>query len=319
MQAVAGETGASALPTDFGSLRGEVRSARAVSLPGGERRVFRRVKVRTANLGTAAFTVSEPAGAPAGPLPLVVILAGFRTGGDALRLLPDHGNALLAAFEYPYSVERWESEPKWTQVPAARRAVLRVPAQVAAVKEWLRRSGRVDADRSALLGFSFGAVFAPAAQAAAADQGEPFRAVGLAYGGAGIERMVRESLDLAPAWLDAAAAKAVAASVSPVEPARHLPGLPGSFLLVHGREDPRIPAASADRLTRLTPRPREVVRLDSGHLHPSREGLLRRLGTVFRAWLAEEGVLDRVPGNEPPGRANYQRGVQDPDRTGRSR
>lgn len=336
---VAGGADVPGLATGPGPLRAEVGSPRTVSLPGGERRVVRRVALETGNAGTASFTLSEPAGGdPPGPLPVVLILAGFRTGEEALRLVPEHGDALLAAYEYPYSAERWESEPKWSQVFAARRAILRVPAQVAAIRAWLRRSGRADGDRSALLGFSFGAVFAPAAQAAAADAGEPFRAVGLAYGGADIERMVRRSLDLGPSWLNAAAARAVSAAVSAIEPARHLPGLPGHFLLVHGRGDRRIPAASSELLTRLTPRPRRVVRLDSGHLHPSRGALLRRLGALSRAWLAEAGVLPQAPsaaagGGDDPGRApppggtgnvaprreNYQPQASPPDQTGSRR
>lgn len=281
----------SALDVDLGPLRGEVGARREVVLPGGERRLVREVSLETGGAGTAAFTVSEPADGPSGPRPLVVILAGFRTGREALRLIPDHGDAALVAYEYPYSAERWEREPKWKQVVEAREAVLSVPAQVTAIRAWLRRQGTADGRRTALLGFSFGAVFAPAVQAVAAERGEAFQGVGLAYGGAGIERMVRHSLDLDPAWLGGVTAKAVAAAVAPIEPARHLPDLPGSFMLVHGRDDGRVPAESAELATRLTPRPRRVVHLDSGHLHPSRSGLLRRLGTLFRAWLVEERVL----------------------------
>lgn len=267
-------------------------SPRPVRLPGtaGERRVFRDVALETAGAGTVRFTLSEPPGLE-GPAPLVVVLAGFRTGREALELFAPHGEARIAAFEYPYSPDRWEREPAWSRIPAARSAALRVPAQVAALRAWLEDRGLVARDRTALLGFSFGAVFAPAVQRLAAERGAPYGAVGLAFGGAGVDRMVRRALDREPGWLAAAAGEAVAVATAPLEPARHLPRLPGTFMLVHGKRDPRIPPASADRLTRLTPDPKRVVRIDAGHLHPGKRELLARVAELFRGWLVHEGVL----------------------------
>ncbi|MFB6368682.1 MAG: hypothetical protein ABEJ00_03630, partial [Gemmatimonadota bacterium] len=112
-----------------------VDSPRPVRLSGvaGERRVFRDVTLETAGAGTVRFTLSEPPGLE-GPAPLVVVLAGFRTGREALELFAPHGRARIAAFEYPYSPARWEREPAWSRIPAARSAALRVPAQVAALR-----------------------------------------------------------------------------------------------------------------------------------------------------------------------------------------
>lgn len=305
-QWIAGETGLSALDAELRPLRADAGPSGEVLLPGGERRLFRDVSLETADAGTARFTVSAPAGPDSGPLPLVVVLAGFRTGREALRLVPVHGDAVVVAYGYPYTAERWERNPKWSQAAAVRSAALRVPAQVAALKAWAGRADRIDGARSALLGFSFGAVFAPAAQRLAAERGDPFRAVGLAYGGAGLHRMVRRALDLEPSWLEAAAARAIAAALSPLEPALHLPNLPGSFMLVHGRRDRRVPEASANLMTRLTPRPRDVVRVDTGHLHPSKSSLLSRLGDRFRAWLAEEGILSREDGGSASPRERWE-------------
>lgn len=266
-------------------------SSRPVRLSrSGEQRTFRDVTLETAGAGTVRFTVSEPPDME-GPAPLVVVLAGFRTGRDALELFAPHGEARIVAYEYPYSPVRWEREPAWRRIPAARSAALRVPAQVAALRAWLGYRGLVDRDRTALLGFSFGAVFAPAAQRLAADCGSPYRAVGLAFGGAGIDRMVRRALSAEPGWLAAAAGEAVAAATAPLEPARHLPRLPGSFMLVHGQRDSRIPAGAAERLTRLAPEPKRVARIDARHLHPEKRELLGRVADLFRGWLAEEGVL----------------------------
>lgn len=257
----------------------------------GEQRTFRDVALETAGAGTVRFTVSEPPD-PAAPAPLVVVLAGFGTGRDALELFDGHGEARIVAYEYPYSPDRWNRGAKWRQVPEARAAALRVPAQVAAIRAWLEERGAVDRDRTALLGFSFGAVFAPAVQRLAAERGAPYRAVGLAFGGAGIDAMVRRALSEEPGWLEAAAAGAVAAAAAPLEPARHLPRLPGTFMLVHGERDRRIPAEAARRLTRLTPEPKRVVRVPgAGHLHPAKEELLARVASLFRGWLVQQGVL----------------------------
>lgn len=290
-----GGSGAADLDRGLRPLTAVADSAYPVQLAGGERRTFRDVTLRTSGAGTVRFTVSEPTGAT-GRGPLVVILAGFRTGRGALELFSGHGDATLVAYEYPYSPRRWDRGAKWTQVPAARDAALRVPAQVAALRAWLEDRGRVDRARTALLGFSFGAALAPAVQRLAAAEGSPYRAVGLAFGGAGIASMVRRALSLEPDWAAAAVARAAAAATAPLEPARHLPHLPGSFMLVHGTRDRRIPAGAAERLTRLAPEPKRVVRVpDAGHLHPDKTRLLRRVAGLFRGWLAGEGVLASPP------------------------
>lgn len=283
--------GVDGLRRSFRPMTPVADSSRAVRLSGaGERRTFRDVTLETPGAGTVRFTVSEPPGL-SGPAPLVVVLAGFRTGREALQLFAPHGEARIVAYEYPYSPARWEREPAWSRIPAARSAALRVPAQVAALRAWLEERGLVERDRTALLGFSFGAVFAPAVQRLAAERGSPYRAVGLAFGGAGIDRMVRRALSAKPGWLAAGAGEAVAAATAPLEPARHLPHLPGSFMLVHGERDPRIPPESSDRLTRLAPEPKRVTRIDAGHLHPGKRELLDSVAERFRGWLAEEGVL----------------------------
>jgi pimeloyl-ACP methyl ester carboxylesterase len=77
-----------------------------------------------------------------------------------------------------------------------------------------------------------------------------------------------------------------------LEPAFHLPHLAGEFLLINGRDDPRIPASSAAGLHRLTPQPKEVRFLSAGHFDAGDQALLDEILALCRAWLARRGGLD---------------------------
>lgn len=258
----------------------------------GEPRRFRDLALATAEAGTVRVTASRPASAATDELPLVVVLGGLRTGRRALAEIPRHDDNLLVAFEYPLAGEGRYRDPGPGDVPAIRRAILRVPAQVRALAEHFRRRAAVDAERTSLLGFSLGALFVPAVQRVADLHGVPFGAVVIGYGGADLARLARANLDVGPAPVRAAAGWLVATAIRPVEPALHLPRLPGDFLILNGSADDRIPTASVRALVRATPDPKEVIRLAGEHMGPGREDVNERVVRSARAWLAGRGHIE---------------------------
>jgi hypothetical protein len=235
--------------------------------------------------------LSLPADAGARPLPTAVLIGGLRTGREALAHVPDLGRNALVTYEYPLDRNEWRRGFLPARIAAARNAALAVPGQLAAVVRWARAQPWADRERVSLVGVSLGALVLPAAQRAAAAHGETVAASILAYGGTDLRAIVRANLAPDRPWSGAAAWLA-GLGLRALEPAAHLPHLPGEFLLINGRTDRRIPAASAAGLHRLTPEPKEVHLLSAGHFAADDPALLAEILALCRSWLVSRGALD---------------------------
>lgn len=279
---------------------GQVRVLRDSSYEGttasGERRLFRDLTLGTESAGTIRLTTSRPAEWDGAPLPLAFVLGGLRTGRDALAFVDTHGPNLLVGYEYPYSQQTWYESAKPFQIPAIRAAVLSVPAQVTLARRHLAAEG-TDPARSALLGYSFGALFVPGVQRLASEDGAGFDALVLAYGGADVASLLDANIKLGAPTLRRALAWTGATLVRPMEPALHLPHLEGSFLVIRGERDEKIPSRSSRRLAELTPEPKEVVSLQAGHMGPHDPELTASVVRISQDWLARNGFVD--PPSDP--------------------
>jgi pimeloyl-ACP methyl ester carboxylesterase len=272
---------------------------------GGEPRLFRDLHLETGSAGRIKVTVSRPVGPVERPLPLVFILAGLRTGRDALDVVEVHGPNLLVGYEYPYSQETWYEGGKLRQIPAIRKAVLDVPAQVVAVAGALAGEPDVDGERASLLGYSFGAMFVPAVQRLAMEGGTPFQGLVLAYGGTDIRALLDANIKLRSATLRRGIAWTGATALYAMEPDHHLPHLTGRFLVIRGEQDDKIPAAASARLAELTPHPKKVMSLPDGHMGPGNPELTQRIVRLSLEWLRAERLIDWSAGgghqrDEPP-------------------
>jgi dienelactone hydrolase len=283
------------IPHAPGDVRVVADSAYVVVTAAGEDRVFRDLVMETADVGTIRVTTSWPAVAPGGPMPLVVVLAGLRTGRESLTYLDEHGPNVLVGYEYPYSRDTFYLSTRVAQVPAIRRAIHNVPSQVAHVAGYLADHEWVDPERTALLGFSFGAMFVPSVQRVAVEKGRPFDAMILAYGGADLAGLLDANLRIRSRALRRGIATTAATLIHAMEPGHHLPHIPGRFLLIRGDQDAQIPTQLAERMAALTPEPKEIVVLDAGHMGPGDPELTARVVAVSQDWLIRQGVIDPLP------------------------
>jgi len=220
------------------------------------------------------------------------VLGGLRTGRESLAFIDAHGPNVVVGFEYPYDQERLDRQSKLAQIPAIRRAILDVPSQVNLIADHLARDATVDGDRKALLGYSFGAMFVPATQRLASDRGMPFQALILAFAGTDIRVLLEANLRIRPAPLRRAIGWSAATAIHAMEPALHLPHLSGTFLVIRGDQDTRIPAELSHRLASLTPEPKQIVTLDTGHMHPRDPELTARVVRISQEWLVSQRVIE---------------------------
>jgi pimeloyl-ACP methyl ester carboxylesterase len=272
----------------------------SMDTPGGPRQYTDLLLVREEareRSDTLHATLSLPADWAGERLPVLLLLGGAGAGRQSLRYVEQHGANAILAYEYPYDAERvphrqWYRGAALAQVPAIRRSVLAVPAQVRDLTAWIGTQTWADAPRTALLGFSFGALFAPSVQQLLQRDGLRPAATVLAYGGADLGRMLRANLGRVPAWSRAPLAWTIETLIRPVEPTRHLAGLEGRFLAINGLHDEQIPAECVQRLHAGLPPHAEIRLLDAGHLHPRRPELTREVAALAREWLLQADIAN---------------------------
>lgn len=211
-----------------------------------------------------------------GPLPLVVLMGGHRTGRDAVRLLGSPRGIVVAALNYPYDgPERprgvWQS---LKVVRPARRALRDMPAAVLLATEWLVQQAWVDPARVEVAGVSLGVPFAAVAGAI-----EPrFRRVWLIQGGADIEALLTHNLSRR---LDNEAVRRVAGRVlhrlaraSMLEPEYWAPRIaPRPVVIVAAREDQRLPVEFVERLDAAIHGPKEMIWIEGDHVDRRQEAV----------------------------------------------
>lgn len=275
--------------------------AHQVETPGGPRLFRELVLLRSGSDSNARHsdtlhcTLSLPMDHDDGPLPFLLLMGGAGAGQESLRYLDNHGANAMLAYEYPYREEKlsrrqWYTGHTLAQVPAIRRSVLAVPSQVRDLVRWTRSQPWADSTRTALLGFSFGALFAPSIQKQLQEAELMPAATVLAYGGADLGSLLRHNLGKVPAWSRPVLAWVVESLIHPVEPAYFLPLMQGPILAINGMRDEQIPAANVALLHTLLPTNSEIMMLDEGHLHPRRPELTRNVVEIARAWLIRIGV-----------------------------
>ena len=102
-----------------------------------------------------------------GPLPVLLILGGHRTGRDAVDLFGDVGEQAIVGMDYPYEgPEKARGILETAKaIPLARQAILDTVPAISLLLDWLVEQPWVDSERIVIVGASLGVPFAAAAAA----------------------------------------------------------------------------------------------------------------------------------------------------------
>jgi len=250
-------------------------------------RVCRRIVLADESGHRVGIAVNRPDLARA--VPAVVLLAGNIAGQDTVRLVADPGPNALIGYEYPFA-KRWPRGLSAVPVIVrTRQEALAVPGEAAAVMRWARQQPWIDPARVSFAGFSLGALFAPATLHRAAVDGDAPTVAVIGFGGAGLNAIFARAITGVPGPIAARAAMAL----KPLEPAAHLPALKGKFLVIEAEDDELMPAEARDRLVKLLPEPKTVVRLNGAHVAGAQSEIGRAAAIIARDWLIENGAMDR--------------------------
>jgi hypothetical protein len=263
------------------SQRDEVRAQRYLSF----------IQLGTQELGTIGLVVDRPSLSNEIRLPVILVLGGLATGERNIAWIKDVGENAVVGFDWPIPTAMPEGLAIVGALPDLYDRVFATPGQIATAMAWLAGQNWADPKRISLLGFSLGALAAPAAQRISSVQ--PGWTV-LAYGGTPIGSLVAANPHLRPAWTKPLLQHLTDLALRPVDPGEHLPFLKGRFLVLEGREDEFVPAAAAARMRDLTPEPKRVVTFAGGHMGvgPRQLELLEKIIAESRSWLIAEGAAN---------------------------
>ncbi|MBC8237842.1 MAG: hypothetical protein H8E76_06385 [Helicobacteraceae bacterium] len=255
-------------------------------------RTYRHITLSTEYIGNIEAFISEPKLIPIQGLPVVVIMGGLEADIDIFRQLLDPGENIYVIFKYPYTPEYWHQGTPIVEIPVIRKAMLHVPSQALVLHKWVSNQTWAEKKRVTFTGFSFGAMFLPAIYHLADNRNEVLNPGIIAYAGADISDLLYTNMEkiTSPwrsflAWLGETA-------LYVIEPARHSPYMNNEFLLINGMRDHQISIHSWKKLHESIPKPKTIIILDEGHMHPRKPELTEKLVKISQKWLFERGLIN---------------------------
>jgi len=205
---------------------------------------------------------------------IIIFLDGLFTGQDFLKYLPHPDDFILIAFDLlPKEIKRFRRlMPTILAHPFGfRRALLNAPYQIIALIKWIENQKWYNNQKIYIAGESIGSLFVPVIYRLAQKNNIQLGLGIMSYGGADIYEMINFNLKKYRilkkykilrepiAWFGYS-------MIKQIDPQFHLPYIKGNFLIINGKNDKLISPLSAKLLQNLTPKPKTVIILDTGHI-----------------------------------------------------
>lgn len=215
-----------------------------------------------------------------GPLPVLLILGGHRTGSDAVELFGNVGQRAVVAIDYPYNgPERVKGLAAILKtIPPARQGFLDTVPAVSLAVDWILEQPWADAEQLIIVGASLGVPFA----ATAASRDSRIKGAVLVHGAADnrlwLQRQVERRIDSKILhwplgtilhWL----------AYGPVlnTPERAARISPRPVLIIGARNDERTPAGQTEALFAAVNEPKLLRWTGGRHIQPGRNEVVEEL------------------------------------------
>ena len=235
-----------------------------------------------------------------GPHPGIILLDGIKQGRrvvDYPAIAEIAQNALVISMDYPLE---WIERLKWWELPRAafalRGSALDAVSAILLMLDYLEARPDVDTKRMILVGTSFGAPLA----VIAGGIDPRAAAVAVLYGGGNLGELIAHNLRKSgrlgrvpiPRMGAGLIGWAAAVAIFPLEPNRYAPLItPRPFLVMSGADDELIPRERVLALHQAARPPKDLFWVQSKHLRPKQEELIRSLSKRLTEWLVEQHLL----------------------------
>lgn len=247
-------------------------------------RVYRSITLNHPATGTTRLLISAPWGFETANtrFPVVFISAGFLTGGNAIRLLPDdRKDLIIVGYDYPATEDQIKKDPS-----ILAKAIRIIPGQLALTLEWLKDQPWANPYSIHPVGVSLGTLFLPIALKLAEARGFIPRTTSLLYGGAHIQPVLEQLLGDSVAPQTAKPMIDLLVNLTaPYDPKMFLPSLRGPFLHISGAEDDVFPRSTSVMQFVLLPQPKETHEIPGPHIDPSRPEIVNQTAEIFLQFL----------------------------------
>jgi hypothetical protein len=276
---------------DFLERKGALHSADIVRDSGSSERTKEWLTLTSTSGLQIECGVLQP-DASSRPRPAIILLGGKATGKYAIEYVPDIGEVLIVAVDYPYEPRKsYTLTEFFADVPAIRRALFDMVPSVMLVMDYLQTRPDVDASKMVILGYSFGAPFVPCILA----QDKRPAVAAMVHGGGEMYSLIEHNVSR---YESRAVSRLVGVVggflLAPLEPLRYACEIsPVPLLMVNGTDDELIPRANAEMLYNAAREPKSIVWLDSGHVHPKKEDLTKEIVAILTHELSRLGIVMR--------------------------
>ena len=276
---------------DLLARKGELALSRATS----SRTIGDDVVTEVTLTSTSGLEVDLSVRVPPGttsPRPLIILLAGRRTGRDAVRHTAKTRGIVVAALSYPYRGDEDAGTLALAlDLPDIQRGLLDTIPAVMLAADWLTEQPYVDPERVELAGGSLGAFLVSVPGAL----DERFRRVWLIHGGGRpevvIEHGLKEHIRFAPARRLIARLLSTAAYGHHLAPEKWVGRIsPRPVIVISALDDESIPQESVESLHAALGSPSEVIWMSGQHVRPGRDEIIKKITDVVFARMAEENT-----------------------------
>lgn len=214
------------------------------------------------------------------PLPVLMILGGYRTGSDSVELFGIVGDKAIVGVEYPYNgPEKLKGMIAIAKaIPLARQAILDTTPAVLLILDWLADQPWVDKKGIIVVGASLGVPFA--ARAAALD--ERITAVMLVHGAANnrlwAQKQVARQVDTEFMHYPLATILDWLVYGPMLDTGKHIATVsPRPVLIIGARDDERIPTGQTELLFDVARDPKRLRWTEGRHVQTNRNEIVEEL------------------------------------------